>query len=164
MSDITSIEFNNTGFWIPPSFVEVLSDYLCQTFENIGVNIFSQNLQKIYITCDLNRKGESIGMVSLPLDRYITNADDKATLINIFNQTRILINSVGEELGITALEDFENRKSDDYFKEPWAFPIKTVSLTATLDIIIQLLNGTWTFNSYSVYYTGFPNPMNMPEI
>jgi len=164
MPDTASIKFNNKGFRIPSSFIEVLSDYVCETFENIGIDTFSANLQKIYIGFDLNRKGEAIGMVNILLDKYITNNYDKTALINILSQTKNLVNLVGPELGIATLEDFESRKTDDYFKDPWAFPIKTQSLIATIDIIIQMLKGAWTSDNYSVYYVGFPNPMNMPEI
>ena len=164
MDNTTYIKFNSHGFWIHQAFIEVLSEYICQIFENIGVNTFSQNLQEIYSICDSNRNGENIGMVGIPFNRTITNNDDKITIINVLNQTRTLILSKGTELSVATLEDFESRKTDDYFKVSWAFPIKTQSLIATIDIIIQMLNGTWISDNYSVYYTGFPNPTNMPEI
>jgi hypothetical protein len=164
MANTTYIHFNSHGFWIHQAFIEVLSDFICETFENIGIDTFSRGLQDIYEDCDLNRKGVSIGMVTILFDKYITNTADKIALINLLNQTKTLISSKGSELSIATLEDFESRKADDYFKCPWAFPIKTQSLTATIDMIIQLLNGTWNSDNYSIYYTGFPNPMNMPEI
>jgi hypothetical protein len=164
MANLTFIEFKSRGFWIPPSFIEVLCDYICGTFESVGISTFSQNLQDIYEDCDTNRKGSRIGIVDIPLDEYIINSTDTARLINVLNQTQELIASEGIELSIETLEDFESRKTDDYFNEPWAFPIKTQSLITTIDIIIKMLNGTWTSGNYSAYYTGFPNPMNMPEI
>jgi hypothetical protein len=160
----TYLQYQNHGFWIRQDFVEVLSDYICETFEGVGINNLSPNLQKMYSICDSNRLGEFIGMVGIAFNRLITNDDDKRVLIDLLQQTKILILSKGIELSTTTLEDFENRKSDDYFKSPWYYPIKTASLATTIDMIIQLLNGTWHLDRYGVYYSGFPNPTGQPEI
>jgi hypothetical protein len=137
---------------------------MCETFNNIGIDTFSGGLQDIYEDCDLNREGVSIGIVTVLFDKYITNDADKTALIVVLNQTKTFIALKGSELSIATLEGFESRKTDNYFKVPWAYPIKTESLITTIDMIIQLLNGTWNSDNYSVYYTGFPNSMNMPEI
>lgn len=164
MPNTAYITFKSKGFWIPECFIEVLSDYICETFESIGINTFSKNVENVYMSCKFNREGSLIGMVNISLDRNITNDEDKATLINVLNQTKTLIASKGPKLDIETLDAFESRKVDDYFKSSWAFPIKTQSLTATIDIIIQMLKGMWDLDNYSVYYTGFPNPGNMLEI
>jgi hypothetical protein len=158
------IEYQEKGFWIDPFFIEVLSDYICQTFETIGVNTFSQKLQNLYVRCDLNRKGQSYGMVNILFDKYVTNPSDTTALIDVLTQTKSLILSIGTELSIELLTEFESRKTIDESKSSWVFPIKTSSLAATIDIIIQMLNGTWVSDNYSVHYTGFPNFRNMPEI
>ena len=164
MAKLAYIKFNSKGFWIPEAFVEVLSDYICEVFEANDVSTFSANLQDLYEYCDANRSGASMGMVGISFDRTITNDTDKATLIDILNQTKSLIGPKGQELSINTLNEFENRKVDDSFKKGWVFPVKTHSLTATIDIVIQMLNGTWASDNYSVYYTGFPNPTGQPEI
>jgi len=159
------IKYHDKGFWILEAFVEVLCDFICTVFEKNGVDNYAPNLQKIYTTCDLNRGGAYYGMVGINLSRYITNDSDKSDFVALLNQTKTLIFAENEELSIQKLEAFENRKVDDYFKSPWAFPIKTSSLAATVDLIIQLLNGNQLVsNNYTVYYKGFPNPMNFPEI
>ncbi|OCX54251.1 hypothetical protein BEL04_08315 [Mucilaginibacter sp. PPCGB 2223] len=164
MADFSKIKFNSLGFWIHQAFIEVLSEYICETFESIGVNTFSAGLQKIYGYCDFNRQGANVGMSNILFDNGITSVEDKTAMIDVLNQTKTLIASKGPELSIATLEAFESRKTDDYFKIPWSFPIKTQSLIATIDIIIQVLNGTWAYDDYSVRYTGFPNPTKMPEI
>ncbi|MGY0041042.1 hypothetical protein [Pedobacter sp. NJ-S-72] len=158
------IKYEGKGFWIPESFIEVLSDFICNTYENLGLNTFSQSLQKIYYECYYNRNGENIGVVNILLDNHISNQTDKNSLINIFEQTKILILSKGIELSIADLNAFENRKADDYFKSEWRYPIKTQSLVKTIDIMIQLLNGTWQSSNYGVYFVGFPKPDGMEEI
>ncbi|EDM33913.1 hypothetical protein PBAL39_05981 [Pedobacter sp. BAL39] len=66
---ITNINYKDKGFWIPEAFIEVLSQYFCETCETIGVNIFSENLQKIYRQCYFNVRGENIGMVAISLNK-----------------------------------------------------------------------------------------------
>jgi hypothetical protein len=164
MSRESLIKYNNKGFWIPEAFIEVLSEYICKTFEAIGFDTFSLNLKKLYDECNSNRDGENIEIVNISLDRYVSNEIDKTTLINAFDQAKALIRSKGVELSISTLNEFESNKSDDYFKFEWHFPIKTQSLVATIDIIQQLLNGTWESSNYRVYYVGLPNSGGREEI
>jgi hypothetical protein len=160
----TYIDFKSKGFWIQEAFMEVLCDFICEVFEANGVKSFSENLQDFYAYCDANRSGASAGMVGILLDETITNETDRVVLTDLLNQAEILIASKGDELSVAVLNDFESKKVDDYFKISWVYPIKTKSLIATLDIIIQMLNGTWTSNNYGVYYAGYPNPTGEPEI
>jgi hypothetical protein len=164
MASLAYIKFNSKGFWIPEAFIEVLSESICEVFEAQDLSTFSTNLQRLYKYCDANRSGASMGMVGIPFDRTVTNNADKIILINALNQTKSLIASKGQTLSTTILNAFENRKVDDDFKSYWGYPIQTHSLTATIDITIQMLNGVWTSSNYSVYYTGFPNPTGQPEI
>lgn len=150
------IEYKEKGFWIPEAFIEILSEYICEAFEKNGLNSFSENLQKIYDDCDSNRRGGMLNMVDITLDD-INNENDKDALIVVFEQTKALILSNGEELTIDALDQIESRKVDDEFKRSWRLPIKTQSLAATLDIMQQLLKETWAYSDYGVYYIGFSN-------
>jgi hypothetical protein len=164
MASLTYIDFNSKGFWIPEAFVEVLSEYICEIFEVHDMSTFSINLQRLYRNCNHNRKGESMGMVDISFDSTVTNDTDKTTLIDVLNQTKSLIASKGQELSVNILNEFENRKTSDSFKSRWVYPIQTHCLIATIDTILQMLNGTWTSDDYGVNYDGFPNPTKQPEI
>jgi hypothetical protein len=164
MASLTYIDFNSKGFWIPEAFVEVLSEYICEIFEVHDMSTFSINLQRLYRNCNHNRKGESMGMVDISFDSTVTNDTDKTTLIDVLNQTKSLIASKGQELSVNILNEFENRKTSDSFKSRWVYPIQTHSLIATIDIILQTLNGTWASDDYGVNYVEFPNPTGQPEI
>ncbi|MBN2746087.1 MAG: hypothetical protein JXR34_05115 [Bacteroidales bacterium] len=150
------IKYNSQCFWINDHFIELLSQYICETFEDIGLSTFNSALSRIYFDCDFNRSGEAIQMVSIRLDNIITQ-NDKNTLINIFLQTKTRILALGTELSISQLNAFENNKTDDLYKLPWDFPVKTQSLATTLDYIIDLLNGTFQYNNYGIQYINFPN-------
>jgi len=164
MAEQAFIEYKDKGFWIPEAFIEVISDYICLTFEDIGLIIFSENLQEIYDDCDSNRKGVKLGMVNISLDDYITNEIDRNNFITVLEETKTRILNEGIELSIVDLNAFESRKIDNYFKSDWSYPIKTQSLVATINIMEQLLNETWQSSNYSVYYMGFPNPSGKEEI
>jgi len=164
MPTAARIKYKNKGFWIPEEFIEVLSQYVCEAFERIGVDTFSPNLKKVYISCDANRGGSAIGMVGIPLDRYILNSDDKKALISVLQDTKTLVLSKGVELSIPVLNQFEFNKIDIAFANEWHYPIKTQSLASTIDIVGQLLNETWASSSHSVYFAGFPKPDNVTEI
>jgi len=95
-------------------------------------------------------------MVDIDLDK-ISTQNDKNTLTNIFLQTKTRILALGTELSISQLNAFENNKTDDLYKLPWDFPVKTQSLATTIDYIIDLLNGTFQYNNYGIQYINFPN-------
>ena len=164
MAQETRINYQGQGFWIPEAFIEILSQFICETFEGLGLNNFSAALQGIYDDCDGNRSGEKIGVVNISFDYYINNVTDKANLISVLQQTKTLIMSQGTQLSISTLNEFESNKTDDYFKNTWRYPINTQSLAATIDIIVQVLNGTWNSDTAGVYYTGFPNPDGVSPI
>ena len=159
-----NIEYKSKDLWIPDQFIEVLSDYVCRAFENAGISNFSPDLQGLYYECDSNRLGESIGMVNINFDRFITSENDKNKLISLLGQTQTLILQEGNELSILKLNSFESRKPVEEFRGFWQYPIKTQSLTTTIGYLVDLLNGTWQNNNTCLYYTGFPNPPGVTEI
>ncbi len=156
MAQDTHIKYQGKGFWISECYIELLSQYICEVFESIGLNTFNQDILSIYEDCDVNRKGVNYGMVNILLDEYITNSTDKANLISVLNQTKSHIQSIGSEISISQLNQFENNKTMDEFKSPWTFTVKTQSLIATLDLIIQILNGTYSENNTDIQYIGSP--------
>lgn len=156
MSKEIKIKYQGKGFWIYSNFIELLSQYICSRFETNGLATYNQNLLNIYDSCDGNRTGEKIGIVGFSINDDIQNSTDKNTLITVLQQTKIDIAALGSELSISALNQFESNKSDDYFKVKWAFPVKTQSLIGTIDIIIDLLNGNLQYDNYLINYQGFP--------
>src|SRR4051812_22834202 len=94
----TKIRYNSKGFWIPEEFIELLSEYICQAFESIGINTFSENLKEIYETCSSNRHGGRVGMVNISMDGYINGNSEKLEFLQVLNQTKVLLSSLGTEL------------------------------------------------------------------
>ena len=48
MAHDTFIEYQNKGFWIQESFIEVLSSFISQTFTNNGLSNYNENLINLY--------------------------------------------------------------------------------------------------------------------
>ncbi len=158
MLNTANILYNKNSFWIPETFMEILCQYICQSFESVGVSTFSSNLQNVYADCDDNTSGAMYGMLGISFNLYLTTKTGINSLIDVFTQTKSLILSIGDEISVNQLNEFENAKVADYFKSQWSIPIKTQSLASTLNIMIQLINGTLDSNNYSIYYVGFPSP------
>ena len=155
------IKRHGKGFWINPIFIELVSQYVCQVYESNELNTYSTDLQELYIDFDSNRTGECMGFVTILFDE-ITSNSDKATMITILNQTKTLIQSLGSEITVVQLNQFENSKSDPSFKlMNWTIPVQTTSLTNLLDLFIDLLNGVYPNVMGNVNFVGYqtiPNP------
>lgn len=164
MSKETIIKYKEKGFWINQAFLEILSQFVCEAFENIGLSTFSSNLKDIYEDCNSNRKGEKIGMVNILFDDSIVSSIDKASINRVLEQSKTLILLNGDEIDIHKLNLIESQKNDDYFKNTWSIPIKTQSLISTVSIIQQMINGTWEPEMSSIYFEGFNNPDGVSEI
>jgi len=164
MPNTSYIRYKGKGFWIPEFFLEITCQYICKAFEQVGLSSVSPTLQAIYRQCNSNRIAASYSMGNISMDALEGNTADISSFISILVQAKALVLSIGTEISVSTLNQFEATKIDDDFKDIWTLPIKTQSIAATIDIIIQMLQETWNSSNYSVYYTGFPNPRNMPEI
>lgn len=92
---------------------------------------------------------------------YITNEIDKTAIIEIFNKTKTLIQSFGNEISIIRLNEFENAKIDPSFKlMNWTIPVKTSSLVNLLNLFIDLLNGAYTNSLGNVNFIGYQSISN----
>jgi hypothetical protein len=78
----TRIYYQGKAFWTEECFIELLSYYICQTFENIGLNTFNTSLINIYDGCDGNREGVFLGMVTMRFDRHITRPAAQSVHMN----------------------------------------------------------------------------------
>jgi hypothetical protein len=157
----TRIEYQNKGFWIEDLFIEVLSHFICQTYENSGVNTFNSSVLDVYESCDMNRKYATYPIVNFD---EISNPNDQQTLIDVFEQTKLLILFYGTEISASQLNQLEDIKSDESFKNFWEMPIKTASLVTTLSLFQQLLNSTFPYTNKSYHYQGFSGARTQDEI
>jgi len=165
MANDTRIEYKQRGFWIPEGFMVILCEYICKAFERNDLKSYSQSLQSIYVDCHANRGGGRTGSVEILLDDIITEESDRIELFNVFKIAKYIILSKGSELRIITLDEIEDNKIHNDLTCYWSLPIKTQSLVATLELIEQLLDETFTHtNNFGVYYIGFPNPTGQDEI
>jgi hypothetical protein len=157
------IERQGKGFWINPYFISLISQYICQVFESNGLNNYSPKMQEMYIDFDLNRTGESLDFVSILFDE-IANNSDKATMISVLNQTKTLIQSLGSEISVLQLNQFEDNKIVPAYKYiSWTNPVQTTSLVNLLNLFIDLLNGTYQYIFGNVTFVGYQNCSNPNE-
>lgn len=149
------IKRKDKSFWINPNFIQLVSQYICQIFETNGLHLYSSDMQEMYIDFDSNRTGECLSFVNILFDD-IKNDTDKITMIEIFNQTKILIQSLGSEISVSQLNQFENAKKDQSFKlMNWVIPVKSSSLINLLNLFIDLLEGTYPKTLGNVNFDGY---------
>lgn len=152
----TRIHYQGKAFWTEECFIELISKYICLTYETIGLNTFSPGLMDVYICCDGNRSGVCVGYVNILFNQYITNTTDKMAMINVLNQTKTLVLSLGTTISVTQLNQFEDSKEDPVFANYWVHPVQTQSLASLLDLFIDLLNGNYPISNGSIHFSGFP--------
>jgi hypothetical protein len=148
----TFTEYNGKGFYLEELFIEIVSHFICQSYENIGLNSFNLALIEVYEYCEMNRRTGSY--TSLILDDII-NPTDAQTLISVLEQAKPLILAYGTELTTANLNQLEATKTAASLRHVWILPIKTPSLVTTLSLIQQLLNGTFPYTNQSYHYQGF---------
>ncbi|MGY3215410.1 hypothetical protein [Mucilaginibacter sp. HD30] len=159
MANSIKIDYDGNGFWIHEAFIEVLSEFVCRTFENTGLPNLTANIQDLYIDFDTNRSSAYSGFVELLLDDNVISPKDKTQFLNLLTDAQSRIVLEGNELSTTWLNNFESIKTSPRLRRVWVIPIKTQSLITTLEYIKQLVNGTWPYSgtSTSVHYLGFPS-------
>ena len=159
----TLIKRQGKGFWINPYFISLISHYICQVFESNGLNNYSPKMQEVYMDFDLNRTGESLDFVNILFDEIIDNSD-KATMISVLDQTKTLIQSLGSEISVLQLNQFEDNKIvPEYKYSSWTNPVQTTSLVNLLNLFIDLLNGTYQHIFGNVTFMGYQNFSNPNE-
>ncbi len=154
----TYIHYKDKGFWIQSLFIEVLSEYICQAFEEIGLDKFNKNLNDLYMTLDGNRSGEySWGIVGISFNRTIVTDEDKTLLFNVFSKTKYILEAKAPELTTNELDLWEQRKTAHYGEvHTWRHPIKIQSLIKTIEYFEQLIQETYPYTSHNINYIGFP--------
>jgi len=157
----TRVNYQGKAFWIEDGFIEILSHFVCDAFETIGLDSFNVSLKDIYEDCDMNRKYPD--NANILLNEYITNPMDAATLINVLEQAKSFKLAYGTEITTQQLNLLEAPK-DVYFRNNWIVPIKTASLITTIIKIQQLLDGTFPAIVKSYHYQGFPGARPGEEI
>lgn len=153
----TFLDYKGKGFWIRSKFVEILSEHLCQAFEDLGLAPFNEKLLDIYSDCDSNRNGEkSYGVVNILFDDSVIIEDDKNSFLTICSKAKQLLAAQGQELSVPTLNNWEQQKLVTYESYTWSVPIKTASLNKTIELIEQLITETYPFSNHYINYVGFP--------
>lgn len=155
----------NKGFEINEAFMEILSNFICQTFENRGFGSKPQWYTDMYEDFDLCSKGVYQNWMSFVFEDYLNNDVSRENeLINILEETKTLISSEGEKIGLAELQKLEDRKISEDSKNKWNIPIQTSDLISVLDILIKILRYEWKSDNYKVTFEGFSSKTTEPNV
>lgn len=139
MSEST-IRYNENEFLIYDVFTQLLCQYLCKTMEDKGVHTYSENMQSIYEEFKLIKEGWVLIDVDLYLDIYILTPQDVTDVLEVLDETKAYLATLGEEISIEILNAQEvahKTQIDEIFN--WHTPLKPQSLINFCNLIIDLL-------------------------
>jgi hypothetical protein len=154
-------EKNNRWIWIDPWFVEVLCKYLHETMENNGLSNYNTELLNLYESFKWVAHGKSaLGIDGAGIyfePEIMENVKNVTTVVNILNQTKTNIASLGAEITTTMLNQHEADKFYDWQIISWSRPIKTSSLVNLIGIVIYMLDISKPFdlNNYVISFEGW---------
>jgi len=143
------------GFGISEAFLEVLSNFICQVFEEKGLANKSEWYLNLYNEFDIARKGLRQGYLGFLLKKFLNDQVKEQEFVSILKATKSKIQNKGTEIRIQDLNSLEKNKPKDVFKNNWTIPIKTKDLVNVLDILIKMINGEWQSTTHRVIFEGF---------
>ncbi|WP_316757780.1 hypothetical protein [Pedobacter aquatilis] len=147
MSSSTLIRYKNKGFWINENFMQLLFNYL---YNEIQKNhyIFSE---KDNLVDDFKEgaKGWCKGYFALSWEEILKSYSDEQNLINLLQNTKIILQNKESTISVAEIQSID--VEDDTFKYLFSRkPFPTSELLKIIDVLIEMLQGTWNSNNYNM--------------
>jgi hypothetical protein len=83
-------------------------------------------------------------------DESVINESDKDAVLSVFDKCGLLLNALDNELSIDELNNITGSWCT------WNQPVKTQSLSNSIELLKQLINETYSYTNHYVCYVGFP--------
>jgi hypothetical protein len=143
---------NDKGFWIPEACMEIVSNYICEAFEQRGLDNRPEWYMDLYDDFEVARKGVLIGMLVILFESTIPDAVGEQEFVSVLNDAKEILSKAGKEISTEKLNEFEDKKPDKYFSRKWSKPMQVKDLVKVLDILTQMMNGVWEETDYEVKF------------
>jgi hypothetical protein len=143
----TLIEYNNgKGFWIHEIYMQLAYCYIYEELKKPQNTVTNKN-QLLY-EIQFHIDGYSTGIMSLGWNNFITNQLDKQTTIQALQNVKTTLKNKGAFISVSELQSIPTEDED--FKIYYREPFPTAELIKIIDALIQMLQGTWTSDNYSM--------------
>ena len=147
MADTKITYKENKGFWLTESFTQLTLYYISQEIAKPQHNI--PNKQELLNDLDFDIQGHTRGYMSISLFEYVNDSSDEQIMIQVFQNVKTTLQNKGTLITVNELmsiptEDFYLK----YILDKKPFP--TSGLIKIIDVLIQMLKGTWTSTNYDM--------------
>ncbi|MDF0720561.1 hypothetical protein P0M11_11185 [Kaistella sp. PBT33-4] len=143
----TFIDFqNDKGFYIHEIFMQLAMHYINQ--ELIKPIYTLTNKQTVLDSLQLDIDGFTSGYLVLTWDNYLINSSEEQTMISVLQNVKTTLQNKGAFISVSELQAIPTQ--DWYFKVYYRKPFPTAELIKIIDVLIQMLQGTWTSTNYDM--------------
>lgn len=137
---------DNKGFYISNIFMQLLIHYINEELKK-SQHIFT-NKNRFLRENESIISGECAGYFAITWDSIIVNSTEEQTMIQILQTVKTTLQNKGAFISVSELQGIPT--SDGDFKRFYRKPFPTAELVKILDVLIQMLQGTWTSTNYDM--------------
>jgi hypothetical protein len=154
MPSTTYIDYEkNKGFWITEGDFEIISAFVVNAFEKIGLQNKPEWYLEIFEDFDEIMKGHQQRVMHILFDDSLAFIKKRELqIIEVFELARKLIQEEGEKLLPEKLNKMQDIKDRPYTIVEWTGPLYTDDMIHVVDIMIKMLKREWHDGDYKVEF------------
>jgi hypothetical protein len=134
------------GFWIYEIFAQLLVVYLYEEIAKPETNIEGKEDLLVEFSGHINAYTASYMKVGL--FEYVETPIQEQAMIQVLLRVKTTLQNKGSFISVDELQAIDTE--DDDFKIYYRRPFPTAQLIKVIEALIQMLQGTWTSNNYSM--------------
>ena len=154
MPSTTYISYErNKGFRITEGDFEIISAFVVNAFEQIGLQNKPEWYLGIYEDFDEIMKGHQQRVMYVLFDDYLAFVPERELeVIKVFELTKELIKQEGEKLLPEKLNKMQEIKDRPYTQVEWTGSLYTDDMIHVVDMMIKMLKKEWNDGDYKVEF------------
>jgi hypothetical protein len=154
MASTTYISYEkDKGFWIREFKFEIISAFIVNAFEQIGLQNKPEWYLGIYEDFDEIMKGHQQRVMFVMFDDYLDFIPERESeIIKVFEVAKKLIQEEGEKLFPEKLNKMQEIKDWPQTQVEWTGPLYTDDMINVVDIMIKMLRKEWNDGDYKVEF------------
>jgi hypothetical protein len=150
MPSTTYINYEeNKGFWIIEVKFEIVSAFIVNAFEQIGLKEKPEWYLEIFENFEEIMKGHRQRVMYVLFDDYLAfNPKREYEIIEVFELAKKLIQKEGEKIPLEKLNKIQEVKDWPQTRVEWISPLYTDDLIHVVDIMTKMLKKEWNERDY----------------
>lgn len=154
MPSTTYIRYErNKGFWIGEFDFEIISAFIVNAFEQIGLNNKPDWYLEIFEDFEEIMKGHQQRVMHVLFDDSLAFIPERESeIIEVFELAKNLIQDEGEKILPEKLNKMQDIKDWPQTQVEWTGPLYTDDMIHVVDIMIKMLKKEWNDGDYKVEF------------